>query len=110
MYTKTLLLGVLSAGILLSGCSSNQVVAERPQYCYTSKTVILENGTTSSSKILVECTDDQTKRVAQHKLGMAPQCGRYTYYARKGGYDVPRKGISCQLPDGTWEIVRTGIH
>jgi uncharacterized protein YcfL len=86
MYTKTFLLCVIGAGLLLSGCSSNQVVAERPQYCYTSKTVVLEDGTTSSSKVVVECTDDQTKRVAQHKLGMAQQCGRYTYYARKGRY------------------------
>jgi len=109
MNPKTILLGVLGAGLLLSGCSSNKVVAEKPQYCHTSKTVVLENGDTSSSRVIVECTDDQIKRLFHTKSGMAPNCGTFTYWGRKGGRDVLLKGVTCQKPDG-WEIVNTNIR
>jgi surface antigen len=41
------------------------------------------------------------------RSGMAPNCGEFNYWMKIGGHDVQRKGVSCQKPDGTWEIVNT---
>jgi len=38
---------------------------------------------------------------------MAPNCGEFNYWMMIGGHNVQRKGISCQKPDGSWEIVHT---
>jgi len=108
MNSKLFLVGTLLVGAILSGCSTNEVkLAERPQYCNTSSTKVLKDGTTSSSTILVECSDDQVRRVVERRMGIAPNCGVFTYWGKKGGYDVQRKGISCQKPDGSWEIINT---
>ena len=94
--------------IALSGCSSApKVQAQKPQYCYTSQTIKTEDRSVVNSQTTVECTDDQIKRLAEVRLGMAANCGEFTYYMRQGSYDVERKGISCQKPDGSWEIVNT---
>ena len=103
---KTLLV-VTGAVVLLSGCSSTPQIAERPPYCTTDETVVLENGQTVNSKTVVECTDDQIKKLTRHRLGFTPNCGNFTYWPRKGGYDVQRQGLTCQKPDGSWEIVHT---
>ena len=103
-----LLIIVLFMIVMISGCSSAPVVkAQKPQYCHTSQTIQTENKSVVNSKTLVECTDDQIKRLAEVRLGMAANCGEFTYYMRQGSYDVERKGISCQKPDGSWEIVNT---
>lgn len=102
---------IILAGALLVGCSSApKVVAEKPQYCYTSQTIKTANGSKVDSQTVVECTDDQIKRVAQKRLGSAPVCGEYTYWMKLGGRDVQRKGISCQKPDGSWEVIDTIGH
>ena len=99
---------LLACIMTLVGCSSAPVVkAQKPQYCHTSQTIQTENRSVVNSQTLVECTDDQIKRLAQVRLGMAANCGEFTYYMRQGSYDVERKGISCQKPDGSWEIVNT---
>ena len=67
----------------------------------------LENKETVNSQTTVECTDDQIKRLAEVRMGMAGNCGEFTYWMRQGNRDVQRKGISCQKPDGSWEIVNT---
>ena len=98
----------LACVLALSGCSSAPVVkAQKPQYCYTSQTIQTENRSVVNSKTTLECTDDQIKRLAEVRLGMAANCGEFIYYMRQGSYDVERKGISCQKPDGSWEIVNT---
>lgn len=95
--------------ILLSGCSSApKVQAQKPQYCHTSQSILLQNGEKVDSATLVECTDDQIKRLAVSRIGMAPNCGEFTYWMQIGGRDVQRKGISCQKLDGGWEIINTG--
>jgi len=80
-------------------------VAKKPQYCHTNQTILLQNGKTVESATLVECTDDQIKRLTASRVGFSPYCGEFTYWMRIGGNDVQRKGISCQKPDGSWEIV-----
>lgn len=100
-----LLISVVSA-LALVGCSSSpKVVAQKPQYCHTNQTIAVQNGTTVDSLTVLECTDDQIKRLSTVKLGMARNCGEFTYWMKIGGSDVQRKGISCQKPDGSWEIV-----
>ena len=97
------------ACLALSACSSApKKVAEKPQYCHTSQTILTKNGEKVESQTLVECTDDQIKKLFQVRSGMAPNCGEFTYWMNLGGRDVQRKGISCQKPDGSWEIVNVG--
>ncbi len=99
----------LVVATLLVGCSSTpKVVAQKPQYCHTSQTIKTQNGERVNSETVVECTDDQIKKLFQVRSGMAPNCGEFTYWMKLGGHDVQRKGISCQKPDGSWEIVNTG--
>jgi hypothetical protein len=95
----------------LVGCSSTpKVTAQKPQYCHTNQSIQVQNGETVNSVTLVECTDDQIKKLFQVRSGMAPNCGEFTYWMKLGGKDVQRKGISCQKPDGSWEIVNTAGH
>jgi hypothetical protein len=94
--------------IALAGCSSSpKVVAEKPQYCYTSQKIVSEDKEVVSSRTEVDCTDDQIKRLAVARIGMAPNCGEFTYWMNIGGSNVQRKGISCQKLDGSWEVVNT---
>jgi len=95
----------------LGACSTTpQVIAEKPQYCNTQQEIKLQNGTTVNSETTISCNDDMMARLFQVKSGLAPNCGVYTYWMKKGGHDVQRRGVSCQKPDGTWEIVNTGIN
>ena len=99
---------ILITAALVSACSSApKVAAQKPQYCHTNQTIAVQNGETVDSVTLIECTDDQIKKLFQVKSGMAPNCGEFTYWMRLGGHDVQRKGVSCQKPDGSWEIVNT---
>ncbi len=99
---------ILGLCILLAlvGCSSTpKAVAKKPQYCNTSQTIVTENGEKVNSQTVVECTDDQIKKLFQVRSGLAPNCGEFTYWMQIGGRDVQRKGVSCQKPDGSWEVV-----
>lgn len=97
---------ILIAALAVVGCSSTpKVVAKKPQYCYTSQTIKTQNGEKVNSETTVECTDDQIKKLVQVRTGIAPNCGEFTYWMQIGGRDVQRKGISCQKPDGSWEVV-----
>lgn len=100
---------VLIAAVLMtvSGCSTTPKVEKTSQYCYTSQTIKTENSSVVNSQTVVECTDDQIKRLAEVRLGMAKNCGEFLYWTQVGGKNVQRKGISCQKPDGSWEIVNT---
>ena len=101
------LLSLIGLVVVVTGCAATREPV-KPQYCHTSQTIVTQNGTSGpsvSSETTVECTDDQIKRLVPPKLGMATNCGEYTYWIRKGGNNVQRKGISCQKPDGSWEIV-----
>lgn len=92
--------------ITLAGCGSTpKVQAHKPQYCHTSQAIMTKNGDRVESATLVECTDDQIKRLTASRAGFSPYCGEFTYWMQIGGRDVQRKGISCQKPDGSWEVV-----
>ena len=94
--------------VTLTGCSSSpKVTAEKPQYCYTSQDIVIRNGEKVDSATLVQCTDDQIKRMPAVRLGMAPNCGEFSYWMQIGGRNVQKRGISCQKLDGTWEVINT---
>lgn len=99
-------IGIVCIIILLTGCSSApKIQAQKPQYCHTSQAILTQNGEKVESATLVECTDDQIKRLTASRAGFSPYCGEFTYWMQIGGRDVQRKGISCQKPDGSWEVV-----
>lgn len=99
-------IAIVLAGLLLVGCSSApKVSAEKPQYCYTSQTIIAENGEKVNSRTQVECTDDQVKRLVKPRMGMADHCGTYTYNMTLGGRNVQRQGISCMVLNERGEVV-----
>jgi len=99
---------IIAVSLIAAGCSSSpKIVAEKPQYCYTHQTIETENREQVNSRVRVECTDDQIERLTSKRLGMAPNCGEFSYWMQIGGRNVQRKGISCQKPDGSWEIVNT---
>ena len=100
---------LLACMLALTGCgSAHKVQAQKPQYCHTSQTIKTVNNETVNSETTLECTDDQIKRLATVRMGMAQNCGEFTYWTKIGSRDVQRKGISCQKPDGSWEIVNSG--
>jgi uncharacterized protein YcfL len=71
---KTLVFSLF--GLVLVGCSSTpKVSAEKPQYCYTDQTIITKDGEKVSSKTVVECTDDQFKRLTSVRMGLSNNCG-----------------------------------
>ena len=98
----------LAAVVMLVGCSSApKVTAQKPQYCYTSQTIVTQNGERVNSRTQVDCTDDQVKRLTVNRIGIGSNCGYFNGWMKQGGRDVQYRAISCQLPDGSWEIVDT---
>lgn len=98
----------LACVMALAGCASSpKTVAQKPQYCYTSQQITVQDGEKVSSQTQLDCTDDQIKRLTAHRIGLSPNCGEFTYWMQMGGSNVQRKGISCQKLDGSWEVVST---
>lgn len=100
------------AATLVAGCSSSpKVVAQKPQYCYTSQTIVTENGEKVNSRTEVECTDDQFKRLTSVKMGLANNCGISYRTLNVGGKLVEYEIPSCQVLDRNgnvigWEYVK----
>lgn len=108
---KGLFLAVVPTLLLscvMAGCSSTaKVVAQKPQYCYTSQQIQVQDGERVNSRTQLDCTDDQVKRLTVARVGIGANCGYFNGWMKKGGQDVQYRAISCQLPDGSWEIVDT---
>jgi surface antigen len=90
---------------------SAQTLLDRESLCDIEKKIfsVERNGqiVDQASESVVTCTDNTIKRLFQVQSGMAPNCGEFLYWTQIGGRNVQRKGISCQRPDGNWEIVNT---
>ena len=109
-YMWLLIVIMIVAVSVLSGCSSAPVnTTHKPndQFCYTKKTVEIVNGETVSSKTTLDCNDDKVERVAVKRAGLATNCGVFSYHMNVGGYLAKKRGVSCQKPDGSWEIIDT---
>ena len=98
--------------VVAAGCSSAPTVkAKSEQFCdLKSKTVsVIKDGKIVDEKTVevMECNDNRIQRLFQAQSGMAPNCGTFTYWMKIGDRNVQRKGVSCQRPDGSWEVVNT---
>jgi hypothetical protein len=99
----TFLLACLMA---LTGCSSApKVVAQKPQYCHTSQEILVRNGEKVDSATLVECTDDQFKRLTSVRMGMADHCGISNRTINSGGKLINVQVKSCAILDHNGSIV-----
>ena len=109
-----LTLGLTLGLILVSNAAARELDQPDDQICdvETRVTVVQKvDGTQEESSVkYVRCNDNPTQRLFQMQSGMAKNCGEFTYWMKIGGRDVPRKGVSCQKLDGSWEIVNTGVH
>jgi hypothetical protein len=101
---KTLVFSLF--GLVLVGCSSTpKVSAEKPQYCYTDQTIITKDGEKVSSKTVVECTDDQFKRLTSVRMGLSNNCGIAYRTMNVGGKLVEYEIASCQVLDRGGNVV-----
>jgi type IV pilus biogenesis protein CpaD/CtpE len=107
-YMWVLIIAMVIVITLLSGCSSApRVQVQKPQYCHTSQAIAIQNGERVSSATVVECTDDQVKKLTVARAGIGSNCGYFNGWMKRGGQDVQYRAISCQLPDGSWEVLDT---
>jgi type IV pilus biogenesis protein CpaD/CtpE len=102
-----LLIVVMGISIaMLSGCSSTpKVQAQKPQYCHTSQTIKTVNKETVNSETVVECTDDQFKRLTAVRMGMADHCGISNRTINSGGRLINVQVKSCAILDHNGNIV-----
>jgi hypothetical protein len=92
--------------ISLTACSSApKVTAEKPQYCYTSQTIVTKDGERVQSKTIVECTDDQFKRLTAVRMGMSDHCGISNRTVQSGDKLVNVQIKSCQILDHNGNVV-----
>ena len=97
---------LLACGMALTGCSSTpRVQAQKPQYCHTSQTIKTQNGERVNSETLVECTDDQFKRLTAVRMGMAGHCGIANRTVQSGDKLVNVQIKSCQILDHNGAVV-----
>lgn len=109
---RSIIIGITAATMVAACSSAPKQQARTEQVCdLTSKTVsVTEDGKVVGTKSIdvMECNDNRLKRFAQVQVGISNNCGYFNGWMKKGGQDVQYRGISCQLPDGSWEIVDTG--
>lgn len=96
----------LTAALTLVGCSSTPVVkAQKPPYCTTNQTIKKINNETVNSETTLECSDDQIKKLAIVKAGMASNCGYSTSVMQLRGKYVEYKVLSCAILNSNGDIV-----
>lgn len=92
--------------LAVSACSSApKKVAQKPQYCHTSQTILTKNGEKVESQTLVECTDNQFKRLANVQIGLSKQCGVSTRTIEMGGRLHVIEIKSCRVFDSAGNYV-----
>jgi hypothetical protein len=91
---------------VLVGCSSAPTItAQKPQYCHTSQTIKSVNNQQVNSETTVNCTDDQIKRLAVVKAGIASNCGYSTSNMILRGKYVEYKVLSCAILNSRGDII-----
>lgn len=98
------LIVAVSLVLSLAGCASAPPPKPVSQFCFTTKDIVLENGQTVSSRVQIACSDDPTTRYLPAKVGLSPRCGWSKQYVKKGSGYVEHAFVSCQRPDGLWEV------
>jgi len=103
MKTKLVITSITFLSMV--GCSSTKVAAEKPQYCHTNQTIITKDGERVESVAVIECTDDQFKRLTAVRMGMADHCGISNRTVQSGGKLVNVQLKSCQILDHNGNVV-----
>lgn len=98
-------LAILIGLFYLTGCSSTPKVVDQTQYCHTSSTTVLKDGTNSSSETVVECTDKPNPRAVFDNGYDMSKCGWARQSYPVGGQRVTSYTMACQLQDGSWTYV-----
>ena len=88
-----------------TGCATQEPFNYQPQYCYTDQTITQEDGTTVSSKVVLECTDRPGQQIAIARAGIDKGCKEFWYTEVRNGKPFKTRGVQCEKPDGTWEIL-----
>jgi len=97
---------LLASVLALTGCgSAPKMQAQKPQYCHTNQTIKTQNGDRVESMTVVECTDDQFKRLTAVRMGMAGQCGIANRTVQSGDKLVNIQIKSCQILDHNGAVV-----
>jgi hypothetical protein len=96
--------GSLAAQAGLQGISAVAGGAAKALLGYSAA---IQNGERVNSATVVECTDDQVKKLTVARAGIGSNCGYFNGWMKRGGQDVQYRAISCQLPDGSWEVLDT---
>jgi len=97
---------LLASVLALTGCgSAPKMQAQKPQYCHTNQTIKTQNGDRVESMTVVECTDDQFKRLTAVRMGMAGQCGIANRTVQSGDKLVNVQIKSCQILDHNGAVV-----
>ena len=103
---RVLAVAVVPTLLLMTACgSAPKMQAQKPQYCHTSQTIQTHNGERVESKTVVECTDDQFKRLTAVRMGMASQCGIANRTVQSGDKLVNIQIKSCQILDHNGAVV-----
>lgn len=97
---------LLALVLALTACgSAPKMQAQKPQYCHTNQTIKTQNGDRVESMTVVECTDDQFKRLTAVRMGMAGQCGIAIRTVQSGDKLVNVQIKSCQILDHNGAVV-----
>ncbi len=83
---------------LLSGCSSTPT--KTAQFCNTSKTIEVKNGSDVSSKTVVKCSDDFVERHVPARIGVDQNCRPViTQFGRNYVCETHRPGYYVYISD-----------
>ena len=97
---------LLASVLALTGCgSAPKMQAQKPQYCHTNQIIKTQNGERVESMTVVECTDDQFKRLTAVRMGMAGHCGIANRTVQSGDKLVNVQIKSCQILDHNGAVV-----
>ena len=97
---------LLASVLALTGCgSAPKMQAQKPQYCHTNQIIKTQNGERVESMTVVECTDDQFKRLTAVRMGMASHCGIANRTVQSGDKLVNVQIKSCQILDHNGAVV-----
>lgn len=100
---------LLIGTVALVGCASSKEPITKSydldDYCYTNERIEVNNDQKVNSNTVIECTDNPFDRVVVKRAGIAENCGISVFQQNLGGKVEFRKAITCQYPDGSWDII-----
>jgi len=107
---RMFLLLFLALGVTACGTTTKNFSMQEPSYCNTSSKTVLKNGDTSSSEVVVECSDKQDPmKNYMVTSGVAKECGYFHDEMRLGGKHGWYKQMACYVGEGAtgrWIIIQ----